>query len=582
MKKNIKITSYFKDYRLLYFIAFVSVSIAEMLSLTIPIIIKFTIDSIISNEAYGKLRWLGDILKGKIFYACILIVGITVIQAIFQFFKGRTASYCAEGIINELKKDLFDHIQHLPYSYLAKMNSGDLIQRSTSDMETIRKFLAVQLVEIIKVILMMIIITYSMLSLNIKLTFVGLSLIPFILLFTFFYFLRVKKYFEITDESEAEMSNVLKENLSMVRVVKAFAREDYEINKFDKKNKKFSNDIYKLVKEFAIFWSISDLICYTQAALVVLFGVKYAYSGEATLGVIAAFITYEAMLLWPVREFGRVLTDLGKSLVSLKRISEIMNEEIDQHDDDGMKPKIFGKIEFNNLSFSHEDDVILKNISFKVEKGETIGILGSTGSGKSSIIKLIARLYEYDNGSIKIDDFELNQINKKWMRKNLGLVLQEPFLFAKSIKENIQLGNINATQNDIEKVASMAAIHDNILTFEEGYDTIIGEKGVSLSGGQKQRISIAQSLIKKAPIIIFDDALSAVDTETDLKIRKTINERSEKLTTLIISHRIATLKETDKILVIEKGEIVDVGTHDELIKKQGFYKKVWEIQSNTR
>ncbi|MDM8533570.1 ABC transporter ATP-binding protein [Clostridiaceae bacterium HSG29] len=489
MKKNIKITNYFKEYRFMYFIAFISVSIAEILSLTIPIIIKFTIDSIISNEAYGKLKWLGEILKGNLFYACFLIVGITIIQAVFQFFKGRTAAYCAEGIINKFKKDLFNHIQHLPYSYLAKINSGDLIQRSTSDMETIRKFLAVQLVEIIKVILMMIIITYSMLSLNTKLTLVGLSLIPFILIFTFFYFLRVKKYFEITDESEAEMSNVLKENLSMVRVVKAFAREDYEINKFDEKNKKYSKDLYKLIKELALYWSISDLICYTQAALIVLFGVKYAYSGEATLGVIAAFITYEAMLLWPVREFGRVLTDLGKSLVSFKRISEIMNEEVDQHDDDGIKPEIFGKIEFNNLSFSHEDDVVLKNISFKIEKGETIGILGSTGSGKSTIIKLIARLYEYNSGSIKIDDIELNQINKKWIRKNLGLVLQEPFLFAKTIKENIQLGNTNATQNDIEHVASMAAIHDNILTFEEGYNTVIGERGVSLSGGQKQRIS---------------------------------------------------------------------------------------------
>jgi len=460
------------------------------------------------------------------------------------------------------------------------MDSGDLIQRSTSDIETIRRFLAVQFVEVVKVFVMLIAVTYLMLSLSVKLTIVGLILVPVIIAFTFFYFLKVKKRFKKADESEAELSTVLKENLSGVRVVKAFNREKTEIEKFDHKNHRYSKDIYHLIKELAVFWSVSDLLCYTQASLVVLFGVKYAYQGEITIGIIVAFMTYETMLMWPVRQLGRVLTDFGKASVSLKRINEIFDEPIDEEENLGIKPKILGDIEFENIKFAFDQDVILKDLSFKINKGETVGILGSTGSGKSTIIKLISRLYDYDAGSIKIDGIELNKINKKWIRRHLGLVLQEPFLFAKSIKENIRLGNHKATQQSIEEVTNIAAIHDNILEFEEGYDTLVGEKGVSLSGGQKQRIAIARSLIKNSPIIIFDDSLSAVDTETDIKIRRALKNRSEKLTTIIISHRINTLKETDKILVLDQGKIVDSGTHNELIKREGFYNKIWKIQSN--
>lgn len=577
LKKQLK---YFNGYKLIYIIAFVAVSIAEVVALLIPIIIKFSIDSIIGNEPYGKLEWFGRLINGKLYLACLAIIGIALIHGLFLFIKGKSASYATENVIMNLKNDLYNHIQHLPYNYFSHMDSGDLIQRSTSDIETIRRFLAVQFVEVVKVFVMLIAITYLMLSLSIKLTVVGLILVPVIITFTFFYFLKVKKRFKKADESEAELSTVLKENLSGVRVVKAFNREKLEIDKFDKKNAKYSKDIYYLIKELAVFWSVSDLLCYTQASLVVLFGVKYAYQGELTIGIIVAFITYETMLLWPVRQLGRVLTDFGKASVSLKRINEIFDESIDEEENIGLKPEIKGNIEFNHVKFSFDEDIVLNDLSFSIKKGETVGILGSTGSGKSTIIKLISRLYDCDEGSITIDGINLNKINKKWIRKNLGLVLQEPFLFAKSIKDNIKLGNHEATQQLIEEVTSIAAIHENILEFDEGYDTLVGEKGVSLSGGQKQRIAIARSLIKNSPIIIFDDSLSAVDTETDIKIRRALSNRSEKLTTIIISHRINTLKETDNILVLDHGKIVDSGRHEELIEKDGFYKKIWEIQSN--
>jgi ATP-binding cassette subfamily B protein len=577
LKKQLK---YFEGYKLIYLIAFIAVSIAEIAALLIPIIIKFSIDSIIGDEPYGNLDWFGQLVDGRLIHACFAIIFVALTHGLFLFFKGKAASYAAENVIMNLKNDLYNHIQHLPYRYFSHMDSGDLIQRSTSDIETIRRFLAVQFVEVVKVIVMLIAVTYLMLSLSVKLTIVGLILVPVIIAFTFFYFLKVKKRFKKADESEAELSTVLKENLSGVRVVKAFNREKTEIEKFDKKNQRYSKDIYYLIKELAIFWSVSDLLCYTQASLVVLFGVRYAYQGELTIGVIVAFMTYETMLMWPVRQLGRVLTDFGKASVSLKRINEIFEEEADEAENTGMKPEIKGAIEFINVRFAFDEDVVLNDLSFKINKGETVGILGSTGSGKSTIIKLISRLYDYDTGSITIDGVELKEINKKWIRKHLGLVLQEPFLFAKSIKDNIRLGNHKATQQSIEEVTNIAAIHDNILEFDEGYDTLVGEKGVSLSGGQKQRIAIARSLIKNSPIIIFDDSLSAVDTETDIKIRRALKNRSEQLTTIIISHRINTLKETDNILVLDEGRIVDSGTHDELIKRDGFYNTIWKIQSN--
>lgn len=577
LKKQLK---YFKGYKLIYLIAFIAVSIAEIAALLIPVIIKFSIDSIIGSEPYGDLEWFGQLIDGRLLYACFAIIIVALIHGLFLFFKGKAASFAAENVIMNMKNDLYNHIQHLPYRYFSHMDSGDLIQRSTSDIETIRRFLAVQFVEVVKVIVMLIAVTYLMLSLSVKLTIVGLILVPIIIAFTFFYFLKVKKRFKKADESEAELSTVLKENLSGVRVVKAFNREKTEIEKFDKKNHRYSKDIYYLIKELAVFWSVSDLLCYTQASLVVLFGVRYAYQGELTIGVIVAFMTYETMLMWPVRQLGRVLTDFGKASVSLKRINEIFEEDIDEAEDTGIKPEIKGAIEFKNVRFAFDEDVVLNDLSFKINKGETIGILGSTGSGKSTIIKLISRLYDYDAGSITVDGIELKEINKKWIRKNLGLVLQEPFLFAKSIKDNIRLGNHEATQQSIEEVTNIAAIHDNILEFEEGYDTLVGEKGVSLSGGQKQRIAIARSLIKNSPIIIFDDSLSAVDTETDIKIRRALKNRSDALTTIIISHRVNTLKETDNILVLDEGRIVDSGTHDELIKREGFYNKIWKIQSN--
>ncbi|WP_226984159.1 ABC transporter ATP-binding protein [Halothermothrix orenii] len=317
-----------------------------------------------------------------------------------------------------------------------------------------------------------------------------------------------------------------------------------------------------------------------QMGIVLVGGVYFAATGRISLGTLVVFITYEGFLLWPIRQMGRILSDMGKTQVSLGRIGEILKEDLEENDGK-LKPEIKGNIEFEDVYFSYDDNKpVLNGISFRIKAGETVAILGPTGSGKSTLVQLLARLYDYSKGSIRIDGIEITDIDKKWLRRQVGLILQEPFLFARSIKENIKLANMEADDSKVYEAANMAAIHDVITSFDQGYDTLVGERGVSLSGGQKQRVAIARTLIRDCPILIFDDSLSAVDTETDAAIQKELRERKDNATTIIISHRITTLARADRILVLDKGRIVQSGSHEELIRQPGLYRRIWNIQSS--
>ena len=332
----------------------------------------------------------------------------------------------------------------------------------------------------------------------------------------------------------------------------------------------------------AYYWSISDLMTISQIALVVVASIYYTNQGIISLGTAVVFINYIFRIIWPIKQLGRILADLGKALVSSERIQEILDEEKEVVKPGDIKPEIKGCVEFKGVSFEYPDDkthTVLKDVSFRVEKGETVAIVGKTGSGKSSLVHLLPRLYDVDKGEIIIDGYNINTVQKKWLRKNVGIVLQEPFLYSTTIQENISFQS-DSNPKDVHDAARIASVHHVVKEFDQGYDTLIGEKGVTLSGGQKQRIAIARTIIKNYPILIFDDSLSAVDTETDIKIRRALKNRSEQLTTIIISHRINTLRETDNILVLDEGRIVDSGTHDELIRRDGFYNTIWKIQSN--
>lgn len=587
MKKLLKLI---RGNRLLYVAAILSIAASTFIAMLEPMIIKVTIDSIIGNNpiaAPAPIEKLIELVGGKevlwrnLWICSLCLVALTTTRGIFLFLRGKLSSQAAENIAKNIRVKLYDHIQNLPYGYHVKAESGDLIQRCTSDVDTVRRFFANQMVDIGRAVFILTFAVIMMLSLNKKMTLIAMVVVPFIFLFSYVFFHKIKHNFEKADAQEGTLTSILQENLSGVRVVKAFGRQTFEIEKYEKENKKYRDLNFKLINLLSNYWSLSDLLCMSQIGLVLISGIYFANKGEISLGTLVVFNTYEGMLLWPIRQLGRILSDMGKMTVSLGRITNILETPVEQEYGKALKPEIKGEISFENVSFEYEKDTeVLKNVSFSVKKGETIAIVGPTGSGKSSLVHLLLRLYDYNSGSIKVDGVELKDIERKWIRSNIGIVLQEPFLYSRTIKENIMIAKLDSEDIEIEKAATAAAVHDVITSFEKGYDTIVGEKGVTLSGGQRQRVAIARTLIKNMPILIFDDSLSAVDAETDRIIREELKKKSADNTTFIISHRISTVMDADKIIVLNHGAIESIGTHQELINKEGIYKRIWEIQNS--
>ena len=573
------IMKYLKGYRLAFFLAIVSIIVATAMQLATPILIKFAVDTVIGDSPAGNLQFIVDMFGKSLMSVVGLLVAINLVRGVFLFLKGVFSSYAAENIAEDMRNKLYRRIQYMTFEQHTKKETGDMIQRCTSDVETIRRFLGVQIVDLGRIVFMILFSVGIMLTMSVKLTVYAVILIPVLFVFSYVFFTKVQKTFKKSDEAEGKLTTVLQENLSGVRVVRAFGREKYEIDKFEAVNQSYKKTTYRLIEILAMFWSSSDLLTLIQSGIVLVVGAQMVISSEVTLGTLMAFITYESMLLWPVKQSGRLLSELGKTTVAISRIEEILNEPIEEDLPHEIEPEIQGHIKFENVNFSYPDGKqALKDINFEIESGKTLGILGSTGSGKSTLVHLLQRLYDYE-GSIKVDHYELKDIKKQWIRKKIGLILQEPYLYAKTVKQNIGIIDKGYNDDEIAEAAKTASIHDNILTFKDGYDTIIGEKGVSLSGGQKQRVAISRTIIDHDKrILVFDDSLSAVDTETDMKIRRALSKRSQEITTLIISHRITTLAEADYIIVLDEGCIIQKGTHEALIKEEGLYKRIWDLQ----
>lgn len=522
-----------------------------------------------------------DGLRRNLWICGLALLAITIVNGVFQFVKGRWSAAASESIAKQLRDDLYDHIQRLPYDSHVKAETGDLIQRCTSDVETVRRFLSVQLVELGRAIIMLVAAIFIMIKIDKQMTLASVLVVPIIFTFAFVFFIKVQKAFLKADESEGRLSNILQENLTGVRVVRAFGRQVYEDEKFDRQNIEYRDLVNKLIRLLAMYWSLSDGLALFQIALVVVLGVYRASSGQITFGDMNVFVSYVSMLLWPIRQMGRILTDMGKTLVSVGRIQEILERPVESQDEDSVEALINGDIVFENVDFEYEKGKpILKNLSFRVKQGQTVAILGPTGSGKSSLVHLLQRLYDYTGGSITIGGVELKKIDKKWLRRQVGLVLQEPFLYSKTIKENIRIARPSASDEEVYQASRIASVHDVISEFEKGYDTPVGEKGVTLSGGQKQRVAIARTIINDCSILIFDDSLSAVDTETDAAIRRELNKRSKEISTFIISHRVTTLAEADLILVLDEGRLIQSGSHQDLSQQPGLYQRIWSIQNS--
>ncbi|MCD6177523.1 MAG: ATP-binding cassette domain-containing protein, partial [Candidatus Cloacimonetes bacterium] len=482
MKKFKLLWNFMKGNRSLYVISILAVGAAIFLRFAWPMVLRVTIDSIIGNKPIETSGWMQPIiikgfnflggksvLEKSLWMSSIILILLTLSRGIFLFFKGKWSAIASESIARKIRDDVYDHLQYLPYDYHVKAKTGDLIQRCTSDVETIRGFLSIQMVEVGRAFFMLFFAFSFMLPMSVEMTLVSLSLVPFIFVFAVVFFIKVKVAFKASDESEGRLSTVLQENLSGVRVVRAFARQKYEIDKFDEKNVEYRDLTYKLIRLLAWYWSISDFLSLIQIIAVTVLGTYWAATGVITLGTLMAFSTYVGMLLWPVRQLGRVLTDMGKALVSIERIQEILDEPIENLDDGISKKEIEGNIEFENVSFWYDEGhPILEDVSFKIKKGQTVAILGPTGSGKSTLVSLLPRLYDNQSGSVKIDGIDVKKISKRVLRENIGIVLQEPFLFSKTLKDNIGIAASENEEKEIFKAAKIASIHDVIKSFEDG------------------------------------------------------------------------------------------------------------------
>lgn len=576
-----------------YLIAIAAVALAALINFIWPLVMRVTVDNIIGSEELGGLTWIDPMIRRVFDWAggrehlmhnlwiCgLVLMLLALLRGAGQFVKGKYSAKASENIARNLKNRLYDHIQKLPFSYHQRVETGDLIQRSTSDVETVRRMLSMQLVEIGRTGFMFIFALSFMIPMSWKLTLMSMVLMPFIMIFSLVFYRKVRGVFDRVEKAESKMHSVIQENVTGVRVVRAFAAQNYEIDKFEVKNRGYTDELYTMMRHLAWFWSFSDMLCGLQMVLVVSITTWQAAKGMITLGTMMAFSSYIGMLIWPFRSLGRILVDIGKSVVAIGRIDEILQEdkeELGRISSETVK----GEIEFNDVWFGYEEESpVLKGLSLKIKAGETVAFLGSTGSGKSSLVHLLPRLYDYQKGSIKIDGKELKEMDKHNVRSKIGIVLQEPFLFSRSIAENIGITSNNHSQAEISSAASQAAVHEVINEFDKGYETLVGERGVTLSGGQKQRIAMARTLMQETPILIFDDSLSAVDTETDRRIRKRLQDRKQRVTTIIISHRLTTIAEADRIFVLEDGKITQEGKHEELLQEPGIYRRIWKIQSN--
>lgn len=588
-----KMLGYFLQGSTKYFIlAILFAVLVSLFDLINPRIISFTVDSVIDDspsalpaflqtwiEKQGGIRWL----RGNLWVIALAVILIAACGALFRYLFNLYNTRGAEKLTRTMRDRLFDHILRLPFAWHSENKTGDIIQRCTSDVEQIKIFLSEQLTSLFRVIVLIVLAMYMMFSINTKLALSAAVFIPVIVAYSFFFHHKIGNAFGKADIEEGKLSSIAQENLTGVRVVRAFGREIYERKRFETQNSSYTKMWVDLMRLMAAFWSSSDLFSYLQIITVLAYGAVLAVNGEISPGNYIAFNSYTAMLMWPIRSLGRVISNLSKAGISIDRLRYIMNAEEEKDRPDAQTPDMHADIEFHDVSYRYENgsSEILDHVSFKIPAGKTVGILGATGSGKSTLMYLLDRLYvlKPGEGSITIGGVDVRNIKAEWLRSHIGMVLQEPYLFSRTLEENIAIASPAADSQAVRHAAKLASLDHAIEHFKEGYDTYVGERGVTLSGGQKQRTAIAQMLIRRPPVMVFDDSLSAVDAETDAKIRAALKENIGDSTTILIAHRITTLMNADEIIVMDGGKIVEQGTHEELIRRPGMYRDIYELQS---
>ncbi len=567
-------------FRLLYLGATLSLGLAAVARTGTYLLLGSFVDNVLGRAGQSSLLPL----------LALGFVGLAAVQGAFTFLSGRMAAQTAEGIALRLRNYLFDHIQRLSFAYHDQTSTGELVQRSTSDVDAVRRFFADQAIGAGRVVLLFVVNFVALLRLNWQLALLSVIAVPLVVFTSFLFFRRVTQAYEAFQEQDAVLSTTLQENLTGVRVVKAFARQMYERDKFEADNwEKFVRG-RRLLTMHALFWPVSDIVCGFQMLGGFFAGAVMAINGTITVGTYLAYAGLVVWLIWPMRNLGRLIVQMSTGMVSFGRVAKVIREEreplttgsvplppdagADQH-------CVRGEIAFHDVGFQYGDESpVLREVSFTCQPGQVVALLGGTGSGKTTLVNLLPRFYDYTAGSVTLDGIELREYPRQLLRQQIGIVEQEPFLFSRTIRENITYGvGRHVADAEVEAAARVAAIHDTVLTFPEGYNTLVGEKGVTLSGGQKQRVAIARTLLKDPCILILDDSTSSVDTETEAEIREALDNLMGGRTTFVIAHRIQSVMDADLILVLDHGRIVQRGTHEDLMQKPGIYRRIYEMQA---
>lgn len=604
------VRSFLRGVRKWYVLFMMTSTLVSVLNLVNPKIIGFTVDSVIDAQSAKAPWWLEpfiraaggvDWLRKNLWAIALFVAAVALVRAASRYIAETSNFHASETLVKNMRDDLFSHILRLPYSWHGENSTGDIIQRCTSDVETVKVFLSDQLSQLFVTITMLFLSLFFMFRINIRLAIAAAVFIPVIVLYSLFFHSRIADSFEKADEEEGKLSSIAQENLTGVRVVRAFGREAYEKKRFEEQNKSYTGYWVHLMRTLSLFWTTGDLVTYLQTLTILVYGSALAVHGHLTAGDLIAFISYNEMLVWPIRALGRMIAEMSKAGISIDRLRYIMNAEEEEDAPDAAEPPMNEDITFDRVSFAYENAPgdVLHDVSFRIKGGTTFGILGGTGSGKSTMMHLLDRLYDLPGenkvpgtgtdaadsqvpsqapGTIRIGGVDIKKIRRDYLRQHVGMVLQEPYLFSRKLSENIAITQRTLDMADVRRAAKTASLDEAVSHFSKGYDTYVGERGVTLSGGQKQRTAIAQMLIRKPEIMIFDDSLSAVDAETDARIREALKTETKGSTTILISHRISTLMHADSILVLDHGKVAAAGTHEELLKSCPLYRRIFDLQ----
>lgn len=572
-------------------------TMVSLIEMVVPNIISMTVDSIIGDKPLdlpfyfrAPLEAMGigadallEFFTRRLWLLAVLVAALALLAGVFRYGSTLLNTRGSETLVERMRNLLFRHLQQLPFRWHNQNQTGDLIQRCTNDVDTVRNFISMQLLSVFRIVILMGLSMTFMYSISPKLMLISLCSIPLIVGYSMLFESKIEKRFFEYDESEGKLSAIAQENLTGVRVVRAFGRERTEVAKFEAQNEFCTRLNLRLCRLVSLFWAVGDLISGLQIMLVLVLGTVFAVRGEITTGNLIAFLSYNAMLTWPVRELGRVISEMSKAGVSISRVGHILSSEPERDAPGAIQAPIEGDICFEDVSFSYDgENQTLEHINMTIPQGRVVGILGGTGSGKTTLMLLLDKLYAPTGGRITIGGRDIAEIDTAWLRRHIGIVLQEPYLFTGTLAENIGITQAELDMTQVREAARIACLDDNVQGFAKGYDTVVGERGVTLSGGQKQRAAIARMLMQHTPIMILDDSLSAVDAETDAKIRAALQRSFGGATVILISHRITTLMQADEIVVLDSGKVAQMGTHEELSQQEGIYRRICRIQEAIR